>query len=375
MAALKPLKPLKPLRPLRGLPEPDPQRVNAQRIAVLSTKPQPRIQPQPVPHSLIAGYAVQLERIAARAYQIADSTVGAAIRRQQALAYSLQPSLRPDAEGKPLGEDEWWEVTLGDPPHAVAQNADPSAMTPAQRAAYQNHNHTPEQKRQLELPIDLSKSIETMNKRMVAYESGLDLGPIIVQHANRVETFAARVNTQMLETIGLRPIDPGTAIAKARDQWVKANAELIKSIPQDVAQRVGQVTREMVEGGARWETIAKRLQDEEGISKRRANLIARDQTSKYNGALNQAQQQAAGIEYYEWRGAMDARERPEHVAMQGQAVKWSSPPPMGHPGEAILCRCVAIPLISQAKIAAYEPTTSKQLKERVKALGPRIKDQ
>ena len=33
MAALKPLKPLKPLRPLRGLPEPDPQRVNAQRIA------------------------------------------------------------------------------------------------------------------------------------------------------------------------------------------------------------------------------------------------------------------------------------------------------------------------------------------------------
>lgn len=366
MAALKPLKPLRPLRPLRGLPEPDPARVNAQRIAVLATKPQPRIQPQPAPHSLIAGYAVQLERIAARAYQIADSTVGAAIRRQQALAYSYQPSLRPDADGDAVDPDH---------PHGFVEWGDPADMTPAKRAAYQNHNHTPAQKRQLDLPLVIGRAIETMDAKMIAYERSLDLGPVILRQAGRVEQFAARVNTQMLETIGLRPIDPGTAIEAARDQWVKANAELIKSIPQEVAQRVGQVTREMVEGGARWETIAKRLQDEEGISKRRANLIARDQTSKYNGALNQAHQQAAGIEYYEWRGAMDARERPEHVAMQGQVVKWSSPPPMGHAGEPVLCRCVAIPLISQAKISTYEPVTSKELKQRVKALGPRIKDQ
>ena len=28
--------------------------------------------------------------------------------------------------------------------------------------------------------------------------------------------------------------------------------------------------------------------------------------------------------------------------------KWDSPPAVGHPGEDILCRCVAIPVIEEA---------------------------
>lgn len=361
MAALKPLK---PLRPLRGLPEPDPRKTNEQRIAVLSLKPQPVIKPQPVPHSLIAGYAVRLERIAARAYSIADQTVGAAVRRQMALAYSYQPSLRGDEE-KDIDPDH---------PHGEVEWGDPDSMTERERAAYQNHNHTPEQKRQLSLPPPVGRAVETMNTRMEDFVRTIPLDRTILPQAANIERFAQGVNTRMLSTIGLQAVDPGTALATARDAWVAENAALIKSIPQEVAQRVGDKVAQMVQQGSRWETIAKSLQEEHGIAERRARLIARDQTSKYNGNLNQVQQEAAGVTHYQWFGAMDARERPTHVAMQGIIVAWDKPPPIGHPGSEIQCRCVSVPVINKAKIAMSTPVTQESLDRKVKALGPRIKD-
>jgi len=360
MAALRKLRPLRPLRN----PEPDKKSRNRQRLAVLSLQAnQAVVVPQPVPHSLIAGYAKRLERIAAKAYGIADKTVIAAVRKQLALAVQYQPDLRGDAaESDP------------DHPHGEVDWGDPAKMPPAKRAAYQNHNHTPAQKQQLSLPFAIDAAVAEMNTQMVAYERTIPVGELTLVQGKRIEKFALGVNTQVLEKIGLQAIEPNSAIDAMRKVWTRENAALIKSIPQEVAQRVGSQVDEMVRSGARWETIAKKLESEHGIAERRARLIARDQTSKYNGALNQAYQQEAGITHYQWFGAMDARERPTHVAMQGAIVAWDKPPPTGHPGSEINCRCVSAPVVSAAKIAKSQPVTAESLAAKVKELGPRQKD-
>ena len=140
-----------------------------------------------------------------------------------------------------------------------------------------------------------------------------------------------------LQGLGIQPIKDKSALAEARDQFVKTNAALITSQPQEVADRVAAHIHAMVPTGARWETIAKKLEDEEGIAHRRAALIARDQVAKYNADLSRIQMQSCGIEFYQWRGTMDNRERPSHVALEGTVWSFDKPPPLGNPGEPIQC--------------------------------------
>jgi SPP1 gp7 family putative phage head morphogenesis protein len=100
--------------------------------------------------------------------------------------------------------------------------------------------------------------------------------------------------------------------------------------------------------GKRWEDLRDALIDKGDISERHAELIARDQTLKLNGAINQSRQQAAGVDSYVWSTSGDERVRDEHAELDGETFSWASPPPPGHPGEDFQCRCIAIPVIPEA---------------------------
>lgn len=82
----------------------------------------------------------------------------------------------------------------------------------------------------------------------------------------------------------------------------------------------------------------------------RAELLARDQTLKLNGKLNEHRQRAVGIREYEWTTAGDSRVRERHRELDGQIFSWDNPPPAGphgaamHPGEDYQDRCQAIPV-------------------------------
>ena len=81
------------------------------------------------------------------------------------------------------------------------------------------------------------------------------------------------------------------------------------------------------------------------VSKSKAKLIARDQTGKLYGEINQARQDEAGITSYIWRTSMDERVRDEHAEREGQEFEWCAPPDDGHPGIPIQCRCEAEPVL------------------------------
>ena len=81
------------------------------------------------------------------------------------------------------------------------------------------------------------------------------------------------------------------------------------------------------------------------MSESRAELIARDQTLKLNGAITKARQTSAGVNSYTWNTSHDDRVRESHAALDGQIISWDAPPEAGHPGEDFQCRCVPIPVI------------------------------
>lgn len=124
------------------------------------------------------------------------------------------------------------------------------------------------------------------------------------------------------------------------------NSTLIKSMKEDAIKRVSSWAAEAVRSGGRAEDMRKALQKQFAISKRKADLIARDQVGKLNADITQTRQMALGVDEYRWRGVMDSRERPEHVAREGKKFKWSKPPEDGHPGQPIRCRCNAEPVLT-----------------------------
>lgn len=123
------------------------------------------------------------------------------------------------------------------------------------------------------------------------------------------------------------------------------HVSLIKSLSEDVIARIERTSLgSILEGRSNRET-EKILSEMEGIDRRRARLIARDQANKLNGAMNQFRQEQAGVTHYKWSTTLDGRERPSHHARNGKMFAWSKPPSDGHPGRAHNCRCRALAVV------------------------------
>lgn len=132
-----------------------------------------------------------------------------------------------------------------------------------------------------------------------------------------------------------------TLVAKTRE-----NVSLITSIPDEYFKKIEVAVFEGTTQGNRASSLIKEIQHIGKVTKSRAKLIARDQTSKLNSALVQQRQENLGVVEYIWRTAKDDRVRPSHASKNGKVFRWDNPPKdTGHPGEDINCRCVAQPII------------------------------
>lgn len=139
---------------------------------------------------------------------------------------------------------------------------------------------------------------------------------------------------------------------------INRNAELIGSLPLDIARQVNERILEESLKGTRSSSIASQILSlfpEASTSK--TSLIARTETSKTSSALTRARSEAMGVNWYVWRTSEDARVRDSHKIMDGVLVRWSDPPsPEQLDGERrsygryncggiFNCRCYAEPVI------------------------------
>lgn len=144
---------------------------------------------------------------------------------------------------------------------------------------------------------------------------------------------------------GVDPIIREPWLADAIEERVAENVDLIKDIGIKARRSIQQIIQAEARSGLNTKAIAEQVSEVLDGAETRAKLIARDQVQKHNGALNQLRQQDAGIESYKWRTVGDKRVRPTHQDRDGKEFKWSEPPPDGHPGQPVLCRCTPSPII------------------------------
>ncbi|SSW67294.1 hypothetical protein AVE30378_02549 [Achromobacter veterisilvae] len=123
--------------------------------------------------------------------------------------------------------------------------------------------------------------------------------------------------------------------------WEAENIGLIKSIPEQYLDTLHGRVVAAVRRGTSLRDLTRQIRETYDLPRSRVELIARDQIGKLNGDLTEYRQTNIGVKKYRWRGVMDERERDEHVEREGQEFEWDKPPPDGHPGKPIRCRCWA----------------------------------
>jgi SPP1 gp7 family putative phage head morphogenesis protein len=157
------------------------------------------------------------------------------------------------------------------------------------------------------------------------------------------KTFRKAVGIDLRSLVREEDLTDYMAAATAR------NASLIRNLSDDIIKRIEQTVLTNSIAGNSASTLRKALQEQYGITARRAKIIARDQIGKFNSDLDRIRQEQAGVEEYEWETSMDERVRPLHRSLNGKIYKWGEATGAEGglaPGQPILCRCGAKAVIT-----------------------------
>lgn len=200
-----------------------------------------------------------------------------------------------------------------------------------------------------QLDTELSRAIIVWLRGLISESVAQEVAEQLVM---RVEEVSSREAGLWLNAMTSTPVErlatESAMRAAAHVQALERIADTtryISSITEELASELEEALLLVVDQGERSTSLTDALASRLGVAESRAKLIARDQVGKAQSAIVQARQQAAGITRYEWVTSGDERVRESHRALQGQIFRWDAPPPVGHPGHDINCRCIAIPVI------------------------------
>lgn len=161
--------------------------------------------------------------------------------------------------------------------------------------------------------------------------------------------------------VDISPVLEDADIRPLMDRWRRQNVSLIRTIPQRLHDGLTQrISTTFVDKPFDQQALRQVIAEEGKSSGWNLRRIARDQTNKAVGQLTRARHQQIGVTQYIWRAVQDERVRPEHAALDGTPQSWADPVPgAGYPGDAILCRCKAQPIIEgleYPELEADDPT-------------------
>lgn len=105
--------------------------------------------------------------------------------------------------------------------------------------------------------------------------------------------------------------------------------------------------------GSRPDKLAKILETDYGMSKRKATFLAKQETSLLLSKYRESRYKAVGSRRYMWSTSHDIRVRHDHKDLNGKTFYWDNPPitnkltsAHNNPGEDFGCRCVARPILA-----------------------------
>lgn len=210
---------------------------------------------------------------------------------------------------------------------------------------------------------DVLKTLHEAEDNFAIAAAGIDV-------AGQFETIVASLGRQFVESvarikpegIGLSPTITPSLRAELRRE-LTGNLEIsIKRFAQErIPELRARVEDNLFRFGGRTDRLAKIIEAEFGVAQRKAEFLADQETGLLVAKYRELRYRALGITEYVWSTSHDERVRPAHRRLDGKTFSFDDPPIVTLPGEParrcnpgkdFRCRCVAIPKINLAELAA-----------------------
>lgn len=126
----------------------------------------------------------------------------------------------------------------------------------------------------------------------------------------------------------------------------------IKNFTNEEVLKLRELIQKEAFAGKRAETIAKTIEARFGISRRKSQFLARQESSLLLSNYHKIKSQSIGSKRFRWSTSGDERTRHDHAILDNKVFNWDTPPIVnlktgkkGLPGTDWNCRCQAISLI------------------------------
>ncbi len=158
---------------------------------------------------------------------------------------------------------------------------------------------------------------------------------------------------ELRAALGVDVFISDTRLIPLVEAFVDANVGLIRSIGDQLANRVEGAVLSAVQNGRLWPDLAKDLEKYYDFGEERARLVARDQILTLHADIDQARQRELGVKRFRWVNVNDDRVRDDHErlgdpgASGDENIYEYDDPPLNDKGEPVmpgdepLCRCRA----------------------------------
>lgn len=209
----------------------------------------------------------------------------------------------------------------------------------------------------------LLRILTEMQANVAAANIGLQLGKAL-------DAVTADLGRQLLTTTaGLKPedialqpvIDDGLRERLRKDYTENTELNIKKFAKARIPELRARVEENAFKFGGRTDRLAKIIEAEFGVSKRKAEFLADQETGLLVSKYRKEKYVGMGITEYTWSTSHDSRVRQSHRVLDGKRFSFAvgaqvAPPGQSarycNPGEDYRCRCVPRPIINLEEIAA-----------------------
>lgn len=189
--------------------------------------------------------------------------------------------------------------------------------------------------------------IKAMSMAISSATSEQEIKTAVGKFVKAVDNFSyANVKLQA-GAVGLNPIQSDAELNSYVKIKLVENTHLVLSLRDEFADKLQTDIYNAITKGGGAGAVRDALVKRAGMTLRRADLIANDQTGTIIGQLNSYRHKKAGASRYIWQSQEDERVRPKHQALDRTVQKYDDPDGGDDgemPGEPIRCRCVADPV-------------------------------
>lgn len=195
------------------------------------------------------------------------------------------------------------------------------------------------------LPYEWEQLLLAMNEELAKDTQRKSDQDRLIEAFAHIERSTREGLQKQMEHLTGQSIWVGTHPTGILHAFVDEHVRLIKSVKREQLDKLEFVIKRGIREGHLAKEIASNIRQTFVISKRRAQLIARNAPLQYSGALTKHNQINAGIKSYVWQSSRDERVRDSHRKFDGEIFDWSSKGP--HPRTEVNCRCDAVPFLKE----------------------------